>query len=77
MDVPTPDVPVLSILTKRQREVIFWVINGKTNWETGKILGCSAGTVKKHLQPIYRKLGVSNRMEAAAVLRKTDPSLFL
>ena len=32
--------------------------------ETAKIIGCAEGTVKKHLQKIYRKWHVSNRVAA-------------
>jgi DNA-binding CsgD family transcriptional regulator len=58
------------LLTPREHEVMHWVANGKSNWETARILGCSEQTVKKHLQRIYRKLGVENRMAAANVLRE-------
>jgi len=57
------------LLTPREHEVMHWVKQGKSNWETAQILGCVEQTVKKHLQHIYRKLGVENRMAAANVLR--------
>ena len=49
---------------------MHWVSQGKSNWEVAKILGCVEQTVKKHLQHIYRKLGVENRMAAANCLRE-------
>lgn len=52
------------LLTPRHREVMHWLCEGKTNWETSVILGCTEETVKKHLQNIYRRLGVSNRIAA-------------
>ena len=61
MGVSPPDTTSLSALTPRQREVIHWVRDGKSNWETAQILGCSEGTVKKHLQRIFDKYGVSDR----------------
>ncbi len=53
-------------LTTRQAEVLYWIAKGKTNSEIGLILGTSPRTVNKHLENIYRKLGVENRTSAAA-----------
>jgi DNA-binding CsgD family transcriptional regulator len=53
-------------LTKREAEILSWAAQCKTTWEIAKILDISSGTVRKHLQNIYRKLGVENR--TAAVL---------
>jgi DNA-binding CsgD family transcriptional regulator len=52
-------------LTRREAEVLSWVAQGKANWAIGKILNLSPGTVRKHLQHIYSKLGVENRTAAA------------
>jgi len=51
--------------TRRQTEVLLWVTRGKSNDEIGAILHISAATVKKHLEHIYRKLGVNSRLAAA------------
>jgi DNA-binding CsgD family transcriptional regulator len=67
--VPPGKVLGLGILTPREREVVDWLGEGKSNWSIGQILGCSEETVKKHLQRAYRKLGVETRMEAANFLR--------
>ena len=40
------------------------ICEGKSNWETAKIIGCAEETVKKHLQKIYRQLDVANRVAA-------------
>jgi DNA-binding CsgD family transcriptional regulator len=61
--------PHWNLLTPREREIMQWVSAGKTNWEIARILGCVEQTVKKHLQNIYRKLGVENRMAAVNSLR--------
>lgn len=50
----------------RELEVLHWVSIGKSNEEVGKILGISGGTVKSHLQRIYKLLGVSNRTQAVS-----------
>jgi DNA-binding CsgD family transcriptional regulator len=65
----SPASQLSRLLTPHEREVMYWVNQGKTNWEVAQILGCSEQTMKKHLQRIYRKLGVEIRMAAANCLR--------
>jgi DNA-binding NarL/FixJ family response regulator len=48
-------------LSPREAEILLWVAQGKTNLETGLILGISPNTVKKHLEHIYEKLEVESR----------------
>ncbi|MBI3801746.1 MAG: helix-turn-helix transcriptional regulator [Deltaproteobacteria bacterium] len=52
-------------LTSRETEVLFWVMQGKTNLEIATILEARSRTVQKHLERIYRKLGVETRTAAA------------
>jgi DNA-binding NarL/FixJ family response regulator len=54
-------------LTAREAEVLYWVIQGKTNRDIGDILGASPATVKKHLERVYGKLGVETRTAAASL----------
>ena len=54
-------------LTLRESEVLYWVVQGKTNRDIGDILGSSPATVKKHLERVYEKLGVETRTAAAAM----------
>jgi len=54
-------------LSRRETEVLFCVAQGKTNAETGGILGLSRFTVRKHLESIYQKLRVKTRTAAAAL----------
>ncbi|MGQ9425412.1 response regulator [Gilvimarinus sp. F26214L] len=54
-------------LTRRESQVLFWISNGKTNWEIGQILEMSPRTVNKHLEQIFPKLGVQNRTAAARI----------
>lgn len=54
-------------VTGREADVLLWIANGKTNREIGQILEMSPRTVNKHLEQIFRKLGVENRTSAAAV----------
>ena len=52
-------------LTRREDEVLRWVARGKSNQEIAATLSIAPGTVKKHLDHIYAKLGVKTRTEAA------------
>ena len=54
-------------ITKRESEVLYWISKGKTSWEASQILSMSPRTVNKHLEQIYKKLGVDNRTSAAAI----------
>jgi DNA-binding CsgD family transcriptional regulator len=53
-------------LTPREREVLAWVSRGKTNAEIARLLWLAPGTVRKHLENVYAKLGVSTRTAAVA-----------
>lgn len=48
-------------LTKREREVVEWIAEGKRNDEIAKIIECSPRTVQKHVQHILEKLRVETR----------------
>lgn len=52
-------------LTPREREVLGLLAPGRSNKEMAKILVVSPGTIKNHVQNIIRKLGVSDRTQAA------------
>lgn len=68
-------------ITEREREILCWVRDGKSNHEIGAALQISALTVKNHVQKILRKLGAANRAQAVAkalsmnllVLRTEEP----
>jgi DNA-binding CsgD family transcriptional regulator/Flp pilus assembly protein TadD len=56
-------------LTPREKQIIRWVAEGKTNREISIILGVSTRTVKFHLKRVYEKLGgVENRWAAVVGL---------
>lgn len=63
-------------LSNREREVLAQIARGRTNREIGERLFISQKTVGVHVGNILSKLGVSGRVEAAAVairLGLTDP----
>ena len=58
-------------LTDKQMQILRAVTNGLTNKEIASRYNLSQGGVKKHLNRIFWKLGVTSRTEAiAAVFRK-------
>lgn len=50
-------------LTKREREILSFLLAGKTNKEVALILDISLNTVNNHVANIYDKSGVKNRVE--------------
>jgi DNA-binding response OmpR family regulator/DNA-binding CsgD family transcriptional regulator len=70
---PTDDTLALKAqfgVTGRESDVLLWIAKGKTNREIGQILDMSPRTVNKHLEQIFKKLGVENRTSAAALAIK-------
>ncbi len=55
-------------LTVREREILALVAAGNTTAMIAAELWISAGTVRKHLDNVFAKLGVHTRAEAVAVL---------
>jgi DNA-binding NarL/FixJ family response regulator len=52
-------------LTPRETEVLGLLTTGHTNQQIAQILSISKGTAKVHVEHIIRKLGVSDRTQAA------------
>ena len=63
-------------LSTRELEVLESICIGKTNLDIAAALDISPFTVKNHVQRIFRKIGVSNRTQAAARYREAtrEPS---
>jgi len=53
-------------LTPRETQILSWVARGKTNREVAETLWIAPSTVRKHLDNVYAKLGVSTRTAAVA-----------
>jgi len=51
-------------LTKRQREVLEWVGDGKTTQDIAQIMGLTAATVEKHLRLARDNLDVDTTAQA-------------
>jgi DNA-binding CsgD family transcriptional regulator len=54
-------------ISHREKEIILLICQGKTNKEIEKALFISVPTVKDHISNIFRKTGVSNRVQLAAL----------
>ncbi len=59
----------LSLLTPREREVLDLVADGLTNAQVAAVLWIASGTVRRHLENVFAKLGVHTRTAAASSLR--------
>jgi DNA-binding NarL/FixJ family response regulator len=59
------------ILSRREQEVLAHVLAGKTNRETGDVIGLSARTVEFHRANIMVKLGATNLAELVANARRS------
>lgn len=56
-------------LTPRQLDVLGMLATGKSNKEIAQDMGIAPATVKNHLETVFEKMGVSNRMQAVMVAR--------
>lgn len=63
--------PALAGLTDREIDVLRLLSRGLTNREIGAALFISAGTAGVHVSNILRKLGVTGRVQAAAVAHRS------
>ena len=77
ISVDAPVAPVLGEsdavrlgLTSREAEVLALVAAGRTNREIGAELFVSEKTASVHVSNILRKLGVSSRVDAAAIAQR-------
>lgn len=68
-DLPAADAiaaPHALDLSAREHEILGTLSRGSTNSDIAEALEISLFTVKNHLKRIFRKIGVSNRTQAAA-----------
>ena len=70
MDAMSGEAALSVVLTRRQKEIMEWIAEGKTSAEVAIILNISPRTVEKHLEAVFQRLGVKNRI--AAVRRYLD-----
>ena len=59
-----PDEPPTTPLSERETEILQLIAKGISNNEAASMLGLSKATIRTHLEHIYAKLEVTNRVEA-------------
>jgi DNA-binding CsgD family transcriptional regulator len=50
------------ILTPREREVLYWVVQGLTNKQIANLLGITHSTVQTYVRDIMRVYNVNSRV---------------
>jgi DNA-binding NarL/FixJ family response regulator len=66
----------IAVLSPRELEVLQLISSGLTNGEVATRLHVTVHAVKFHLAAIYRRLGVSNRTEAAVTYLRAQAQSF-
>jgi len=61
-------------LTAREREIATMLLDERATRAIAEALVISERTVETHIASVYRKLGVANRRELAALLKTTTPA---
>jgi DNA-binding NarL/FixJ family response regulator len=56
--------PPVKPLSDREKEILQLIAKGVSNSEAAQVLSISKATIRTHLEHIYRKLEVTNRVEA-------------
>jgi DNA-binding CsgD family transcriptional regulator len=68
---PLPDpAPLLAVLTPREHQILALLDRDCTNQEIAERLVISPHTVKRHLEHLFRKLGVGSRHEAVRLAHR-------
>jgi LuxR family maltose regulon positive regulatory protein len=69
---PLAGPPMEEELTQREKEVLRLIAAGLSNRDSAELLVVTEGTVKKHLNNIFGKLGVRSRTHAVARAKELD-----
>ena len=70
-------LPVLHLLSLRERQVAEAVSHGSTNKEIARTMGITERTVKAHLSAAFEKLGVRDRMHLSLLINGVEDSTHL
>lgn len=66
------DLEKIDLLTKRELEVLKEIAKGGFNKDVAKKLDISERTIKNHISNIFKKIGVSDRTQAAVFAIKNN-----
>jgi DNA-binding CsgD family transcriptional regulator len=66
----------MQLLTSREHQIARLVASGSSNQEIAARLKISEQTVKNHVQSIFRKLALANRVELALHIARNRRSAF-
>ncbi len=70
---PVSDGGLADTLSKRELEVLALIGGGASNAQVAARLIITEETAKSHVKRILRKLGASNRLEAATIWMRAHP----
>jgi len=60
--------PLYKKLSRREKMIVPPLCEGLTNREIGSIFNISEGTVRKHVENIYKKTGITSKVELIGVM---------
>jgi len=66
------DMPDGSNLTRRESEVLSYLLAGASNKDIARALDLQVVTVKLHVRGVCRKLGAKNRTQAALIAQEME-----
>ncbi|MGO8694839.1 MAG: response regulator [Rectinemataceae bacterium] len=69
---PTPEPEWLRQLSRREREILGHLVEGRTNKEIAAELCIAEQTVRNHISVVYDKMGVSDRAQALRLAREAS-----
>ncbi|GLT08999.1 LuxR C-terminal-related transcriptional regulator [Sulfitobacter porphyrae] len=68
-----PELPEpFEMLSPREREIVYLLAQGRSRQETAELCTISVHTVSDYAKSAYRKLGVNNRAQVAALIYQGD-----
>ena len=69
MDLPPSTDLVFTMLTRRERDIVEQIAQGRDNAQIAAHLGLSEKTVRNHIASVFSKLEVENRAQAIVLAR--------
>jgi len=69
---PTPEPEWLRQLSRREREILGHLVEGRTNKEIAAELCIAEQTVRNHISVVYDKMGVADRSQAVRLAREAS-----